>query len=317
MAGWPSATIWSLPVVTGRVGSSRWKMSTSRRSTSTPSGRALLADLVPGAPQHDRRMVAVAADEVRHVTLGPFGEVLVVALRHLADGPLVEGLRHDQEAQAVAQVEELGAGGLCEVRMALTPIAFSSSSRRSQTRSGTAAPSPPASWCRLTPRILTRRPLSRKPRSGSYAMVRMPNGVATTSTACGAVPDLRAERVEVRRLDGPEPRRGDRSRCSSSTRLAGGQRERRLHARDLPAGAVEHDRAEHAVARRAGSFSTRVRATTSAPRGVDARRRHVGPPWPTWSGVGDGQPDVAVDAAARCTSGSWAGASCRRARRSR
>ncbi len=37
-------------------------------------------------------------------------EVLVIALRHLADGPFVEHLRHDEEAHAVAQIEELGGG---------------------------------------------------------------------------------------------------------------------------------------------------------------------------------------------------------------
>ena len=104
----PSAAMWSLPVVTGRVGSSRWKMSTSRRSTCAPVRRVLLADLVAGAPQDDRGVVAVAVDEVRDVPLGPLGEVAVVALGHLADGPLVEGLGHDEEAQAVAEVEELG-----------------------------------------------------------------------------------------------------------------------------------------------------------------------------------------------------------------
>ena len=67
-----------------------------------PVRHALLADLVAGAPEDDRRVVAVAADEVGDVALGPLGEVLVVPLRHLAQGPLVERLRHDQEAEAIA-----------------------------------------------------------------------------------------------------------------------------------------------------------------------------------------------------------------------
>ena len=37
-------------------------------------------------------MVAVSADEVGHVPLGPLDEVLVVALGHLAEGPFVEDL---------------------------------------------------------------------------------------------------------------------------------------------------------------------------------------------------------------------------------
>ncbi len=73
-------------------------------------GCALFADLVPGAPEDNRRMVAVAAHEVRHVALGPCGEVLVIALGHLAAGPFVEGLGHHEKAQAIAQVEKLGGG---------------------------------------------------------------------------------------------------------------------------------------------------------------------------------------------------------------
>ena len=68
---------------------------------------ALFPDLVPRAPEHDRRMVPVAADEVHHVALRPLREVLVVALGHLADGPFVERLVHDEEAEPVAQIEEL------------------------------------------------------------------------------------------------------------------------------------------------------------------------------------------------------------------
>ena len=73
-------------------------------------GVGLVADFVARAPQHDRGMVAVAMDEVGHVPLVPFVEVVAVPVgadlcfRHL---PLVEGLVHDQESHAVAQVQKL------------------------------------------------------------------------------------------------------------------------------------------------------------------------------------------------------------------
>ena len=50
------------------------------------------------------------------------------------------------------------------MRMPLQPMSFKISSLRSQTRSGTAAPTQPPSWCRQTPLIFTCWPLSRNPR---------------------------------------------------------------------------------------------------------------------------------------------------------
>ena len=68
--------MWSLPVVTGRVGSSRWKMLDESAQDLRTAGGGLFADLVAGAPEHDRRMVAIAVHEVGDVALGPLGEVL-------------------------------------------------------------------------------------------------------------------------------------------------------------------------------------------------------------------------------------------------
>ena len=76
-----------------------------------------------------------------------------------------------------------GAGGLCEVRIALTPIARMISSWRSMARVFTAAPSAPRSWCRHTPRIFTRRPFRKNPESALKTNDRNPNGVVYVSHA--------------------------------------------------------------------------------------------------------------------------------------
>ncbi len=75
-----------------------------------------------------------------------------------------------------------GAGGLCEVRKALTPIDFMMVIWRRIASMLTAAPSAPRSWCRSTPLILAYRPLRWKPSSGSTWKVRTPNGVRQVST---------------------------------------------------------------------------------------------------------------------------------------
>ena len=67
----------------------------------------LLEDLVPDAPHHDARVVAVPPDHVAEVALSPLGEVLAVAVLHLRHAPHVEGLVHDEEAHAVGGLEQL------------------------------------------------------------------------------------------------------------------------------------------------------------------------------------------------------------------
>ena len=67
----------------------------------------LLEDLVPDAPHHDARVVAVAPDHVPQVALAPRVEVLAVAVLHLRHAPHVEGLVHDEQAHAVGGLEQL------------------------------------------------------------------------------------------------------------------------------------------------------------------------------------------------------------------
>ncbi|EXU64337.1 hypothetical protein Z951_31500 [Streptomyces sp. PRh5] len=75
-----------------------------------------------------------------------------------------------------------GAGGLCEVRRALTPMLFMMVSWRSTASALTAAPSAPRSWWRSTPWSLAYRPFRENPRSGSKAAWRSPQGVRYRST---------------------------------------------------------------------------------------------------------------------------------------
>ena len=81
-----------------------------------------------------------------------------------------------------ARSRNSGAGGLCAVRMALTPSLRSAVSRRSQTASGTAVPTAPPSVCRATPWTLWCTPLRKKPWSASKWNSRMPKGTASSST---------------------------------------------------------------------------------------------------------------------------------------
>ena len=70
----------------------------------------LLEHLVPDAPHHDARVVAVPADHVAQVALAPLVEVLAVAVLELGLPPHVERLVHHQEAHAVGGVQQLGCG---------------------------------------------------------------------------------------------------------------------------------------------------------------------------------------------------------------
>ena len=89
-----------------------------------------------------------------------------------------------------------GAGGLCEVRIALAPIARMISSCRSIARVFTAAPSAPRSWCRHTPRIFTWRPFKKNPESGRKTNDRTPNGVVYASQTLR--PHITSERALYR-----------------------------------------------------------------------------------------------------------------------
>ncbi len=75
-------------------------------------GVALLDDLVADAPHHDGRVVAVAADHGAEVGLVPPREIDGVVVLLFRNGPGVEGLDLDEEAHAVAEIEQLGGGGI-------------------------------------------------------------------------------------------------------------------------------------------------------------------------------------------------------------
>ena len=76
-----------------------------------------------------------------------------------------------------------GAGGLCAVRSAFTPMLFISCICRAIASKRTADPTAPSVACRLTPWIFRYWPLSENPAAGSNVTYRMPNGVATESAA--------------------------------------------------------------------------------------------------------------------------------------
>src|ERR1051326_8645837 len=96
-----------------------------------------------------------------------------------------------------------GAGGLWEVRMALAPIALSSRSRRSHTRSGTAAPAPARLVMQVDPPELDAEAVQQE------ALVHVPGDAADAERRGGeigrtcTVKHLRPHRIEVRRLHRP------------------------------------------------------------------------------------------------------------------
>ena len=143
----------------------------------------LLEDLVPDAPHHDARVVAVPPDHVAQVALAPLGEVLAVAVLDLRLAPHVEGLVQDEEAHPVGGVQQLGRGrvvaradgvrahALQDLELALDRPAVDGRAERAEVvvvahaagagRGGRSA---------------------RKPLPGPHSIDRMPNGVSYRSS---------------------------------------------------------------------------------------------------------------------------------------
>jgi len=69
-----------------------------------------VVDFIAGGLEDDAGVIAVALDGVGGVAEGPLLEVEVVVVGVFGDGPAVEHLVHDEEAHAVAEVEELRRG---------------------------------------------------------------------------------------------------------------------------------------------------------------------------------------------------------------
>ena len=91
--------------------------------------------------------------------------------------PFVEGLVHDQEAHAVAEVEKFRRGRIVAAADGVaarlleefqTPLPDLDRHGRAQRA---------ASWCRQTPLSFSAWPLIEKPLAGSNLKVRMPKGV--------------------------------------------------------------------------------------------------------------------------------------------
>ena len=96
-------------------------------------------------------MVAVAHHGVGRVADRPVLEVEVVVVGILGHGPAVEHLVHDEEAHAVGEVEKLGRGRIVRGADCVDAELAQLGQARSQTASGTAVPTAPASVCSATP----------------------------------------------------------------------------------------------------------------------------------------------------------------------
>ena len=250
-------------------------------------------------------MVPVAANEVGDVTLGPLVEVLVVALRHLADGPLVEGLRHDQEAHPVAQVEELGRGRIVRGAdgVGAHRLQHLEPALPDPLRHGRAEPAgivmqvdaphldPPA--VQQEAAVLVVRDGADAERRGGHiggpsAIPDTPSGACTAS----ATPPTRAAGVSTC------------SRCSSSTCWPAAS-EKGVSARATSRPALSST-TERSTPRRGRAVSVLDPGADHAPpRPAESARgrRHVGSPVAHVQRVDHGQPDMAVDAAAGVPAG--------------
>ncbi len=71
-----------------------------------------VVDFVAEGVEDDGGVVSVAGDDVGEVSLPPVFECKVIIAGEFGDGPCVEEFVHDEEAEAVAGVEEFGRGGI-------------------------------------------------------------------------------------------------------------------------------------------------------------------------------------------------------------
>ena len=70
----------------------------------------MLSDFIADAPEDDAGVVAIAANERPHVFFVPLREEEVIIVASFAADPAVERFVHDDEAQAVAKIEQFGSG---------------------------------------------------------------------------------------------------------------------------------------------------------------------------------------------------------------
>ncbi len=96
--------------VVGRVGSSSWAMEVSSAAIKCPAVRTLLGDFVADAPEDDGGMIAVAAEFGAPILLVPVIEEQMIIVFGFAAFPAIEGLIHNEHAQAVAEIEQFRGG---------------------------------------------------------------------------------------------------------------------------------------------------------------------------------------------------------------
>ncbi len=265
--------------------------------------RILLADLVAGAPEDDGRVVAVAAHEVRQVALRPLGEVPVVALLDLAHGPLVERLGHDQEAHAVAQVEELGGRRVVRGADGVRPHRLQDLEPPFPHPLGHRRADGAAVVVQVHPVHPHTPAVEEEPAVGVVREGPDAKGRHDDVRGARAIPHLGAQRVEGRRLRRPEAGRRHPHGVDEVAPPARGQLERRFRATHFAAGGVEHQRADRPAPRGAA-----VVLDTGADLDLSAGAVHVWrgderPPARDVQCIGDRQPGVAVDAAPRVPAG--------------
>ena len=187
-------------------------------------------------------------DEVRHVALGPLREILVIALGHLAERPLVERLGHDEKAQPIAEIEELRGGrivrradGVCAHRLERLQPALPDPERHRGTNCAAVMMQIDASELyaatveQESPILIERNSANAECRSHGIG-----NAVSFQNE--------RTEYVEIRRVDRPQFRRAKLSPLFYLELLAGGKRKRGILASNFSAAWIEDYRAQYSAA---------------------------------------------------------------------
>ena len=86
-----------------------------------PRVAPLLQHFISDAPHKDGGVIAVAHDEIRQVALVPCIKIARVVVRRLAFPPHIEGFVHDDEAHPITEVQELGRGRIVRAADAVAP----------------------------------------------------------------------------------------------------------------------------------------------------------------------------------------------------
>ena len=230
----------------------------------------------------------------------PLIEVLVVSELDLAVCPLVERLVHHQEAQPIAQIEELGRGRVVRGADRVDAHFLEQFQTARPHGFGHGGSDRAAGVVQVYPQHL--HPLAVEQESAIRVEGDVPDpegGRRLVRQLAAGLEHGRTEGVESRGLQGPQGRRFDRQPLREGRLLPGGEREGRHGPRHLASRGVEDHR--HYLTSPDGLPVVGEPRTNlqRCPLGGHVGCGHEGAPLGHVQGVGDREPHVPVDSATR------------------